>query len=347
MPLALAPPTLQIDFAARLMEARATQLAEALARTIADLDIGSVDQELRTLVDGQDLSALAGQGIRGEWVFATPTVLRANPFLLGYYRLLLGYSQKEFYSSGTGLLRFRRCETAGVLPRGADETVDELCLCLVRAATVFCRAVGYRQLTLPLLDSLTLLTLGPQLRGGANVRRGVDAIRQVMDVIEQIVRPHVVESTPTSFRVQNATKRLVDIQFSSDPDIVIMEQRKDGGSQLLVAIEVKGGTDFSNIHNRVGEAEKSHQKARKRGFTECWTVVNVDQIDLEIARRESPSSDQFFRLGELLTIGSSEHREFVTRLVHMISIPDPLEAPSISDKQSIGGSVGRSRRKRT
>ncbi|MDX1969465.1 MAG: XcyI family restriction endonuclease, partial [Planctomycetaceae bacterium] len=209
MPLALSPPTLQIDFAARLMEARATHLAEALAQTIADLDIGSVDQELRTLVERQDLAALAGQGIRGESVFATPTLLRANPFLLGYYRLLLGYSQKEFYSSSTGLLRFRRCETAGTLPRGTDESVDELCRCLVGAATFLCRGVGYRQLTLPLLDSLTLLTLGPQLRGGANVRRGVDAIRQVMEVIEQIVRPYVVKSSQSSFQLRNATDRLV------------------------------------------------------------------------------------------------------------------------------------------
>ena len=32
----------------------------------------------------------------------------------------------------------------------------------------------------------------------------------------------------------------------------------------LVAIEVKAGTDASNIHNRIGEAEKSHLKARAR-----------------------------------------------------------------------------------
>jgi hypothetical protein len=37
----------------------------------------------------------------------------------------------------------------------------------------------------------------------------------------------------------------------------------------LAAIEIKGGRDYSNIHNRIGEAEKSHQKAEKQGYVEC------------------------------------------------------------------------------
>lgn len=34
----------------------------------------------------------------------------------------------------------------------------------------------------------------------------------------------------------------------------------------IIAVEVKGGTDFSNIHNRIGEAEKSHQTPVLSGF---------------------------------------------------------------------------------
>ena len=57
--------------------------------------------------------------------------------------------------------------------------------------------------------------------------------------------------------------------------------------------EIKGGKDISNIHNRIGEAEKSHQKARKRGFVECWTMVGVGHTDMDLARKESPSTDRF------------------------------------------------------
>ena len=67
----------------------------------------------------------------------------------------------------------------------------------------------------------------------------------------------------------------------------------------VVAIEVKSGTDVSNIHNRIGEAEKSHQKARQRSFTECWTVVNVGRLDMAKARSESPSTDRFYSLAAL------------------------------------------------
>jgi hypothetical protein len=83
---------------------------------------------------------------------------------------------------------------------------------------------------------------------------------------------------------------------------IIREEMAPGKYRQLIAIEVKGGTDFSNIHNRIGEAEKSHQKARAEGYAECWTVVNVDRIDLDMARRESPSTHRFYRLSDLESV---------------------------------------------
>lgn len=47
----------------------------------------------------ENLSLLASKGLRGEIVFATPIILKSNPYLLGYYRLLLGYSQKYFVTT--------------------------------------------------------------------------------------------------------------------------------------------------------------------------------------------------------------------------------------------------------
>ncbi len=55
------------------------------------------------------------------------------------------------------------------------------------------------------------------------------------------------------------------IEFSSDPDVLITEKLQSGVRYIL-SIEVKGGTDASNIHNRLGEAEKSHLKAKKFGI---------------------------------------------------------------------------------
>ena len=134
-------------------------------------------------------------------------------------------------------------------------------------------------------DDLTLLTLGPQLRGGANVAIGAAAIVTVFGVIRAIVEPSIVAADQNKLELKNAAGRTVFIQFAPDPDIIIREPLPSGTFRHIIAIEVKGGKDFSNYHNRLGEAEKSHQKARHRGYTECWMVVNVDNIDLKLGKR--------------------------------------------------------------
>ncbi|HFK2659888.1 TPA: XcyI family restriction endonuclease, partial [Escherichia coli] len=89
----------------------------------------------------------------------------------------------------------------------------------------------------------------------------------------------------------------------------------------VVAIEVKSGTDVSNIHNRIGEAEKSHQKARARGYTECWTVINVSRLDMAKARSESPSTDRFYSLTELSLREGEQYEDFKMRVLSLTAIP--------------------------
>jgi hypothetical protein len=88
----------------------------------------------------------------------------------------------------------------------------------------------------------------------------------------------------------------------------------------IVAIEVKGGKDFSNIHNRVGEAEKSHQKAKQSGYVECWTVVNVDRIDIEMAKRESPSTNNFYKISQLISSNGNEYQDFKEHIISLTGI---------------------------
>lgn len=95
--------------------------------------------------------------------------------------------------------------------------------------------------------------------------------------------------------------------------------RSDTYSQKI-AIEVKGGKDFSNVHNRIGEAEKSHQKARGAGYVECWTVVNVDNIDIEMAKRESPSTNRFYKISDLIAGTGNDYIDFRDRVVSLTGI---------------------------
>lgn len=320
MMFAFPQPDQQIGFSRALAQARGLFLQEALGRTIAELDIALVDQELARLAPKKWLAALARHGLRGELMFAVPCLLRANPRLLAYYRLLLGYSQKEFFTKATGASAFKTLEADGRLPEKVNLELPSFCESLNQAAAALVLGIGLEGVSRSLLDDLTLLTFGPQLRGGANVRKGGDATQRVFAIIHAIVKRSVKASTATSIEVRNAARRTVLIEFAADPDIIIREQTAKGGHINKIAIEIKGGTDYSNIHNRLGEAEKSHQKARSDGFTQCWTVVNVAGLDNALARKESPSSDRFYNLADLENPDSDAYQDFREQLVSLTGI---------------------------
>jgi hypothetical protein len=313
-------PELQVNFAASLARIRQQYLQDALSETVRNLDITKIDQQLALHVPGASLAALAGHGLRGEMMFPVPIVLMANPRLLGYYRLLYGYSQKEFYTSATGISRFKSMEEKGVVTPTHVCDVPELCNALCRAGVILLAGIGQTKIGPGLLDDLTLLTLGPQLRGGANVKKGSAGIVTVFNVIHAIVEASVVKSEATRMEINNAAGRTVLIEFAADPDIIIREEMRPGTYRNIIAIEVKAGSDFSNIHNRVGEAEKSHQKARSAGYVECWTVVNVDKMDMAMAHQESPTTNRFYLISNLLAAAGADFQDFRDRVISLTGV---------------------------
>jgi hypothetical protein len=314
-------PELQIDFSFALAQIRTLYLQQALSETIEKMNISEIDREFATMVPAEHLAALARHGLRGELVFPVPCILQQNPRLLGYYRLLLGFSQKAFYSSSFGVSSFKGMEEQGKLSAKNRERLPELCQALITSAGKLIAGIGVERISRDLLDDLTLLTLGPQLRGGANVEIGTAGIVKVFEIIHDLVGNFTVTSNPSRIEIRNAAGRTVLIEFAPDPDIIIREEMAPNSYRNIIAIEVKGGTDFSNIHNRLGEAEKSHQKARQQGYVECWTVVNVDRIDVRIARQESPSTNRFYRLSDLKVGQGSEFEDFRNRIVSLTGIP--------------------------
>jgi len=313
-------PTLQINFAQSLAEIRGEYLQEALAATVQKIDIIALDQDLARFVPKKDLALLATYGLRAELMFPVPLLLQENPRLIGYYRLLYGYSQKEFYRTETGLSRFHAMEKKGTLSKVYEKDLAAFCTALIGAGSLLLAAIGSKGVTKALLDDLTLLTLGPQLRGGANVKKGATAIVKVFNAIHDIVKPAIKKASSNHIEIENAAGRCVLIEFASDPDIIIREEMSPNQFRELIAVEVKGGADFANIHNRIGEAEKSHQKAKARGYVECWTVVNVDRIDLDMAKRESPTTHRFYRLSDITNDEALENQDFRARIVSLTGI---------------------------
>jgi hypothetical protein len=316
----LPTPGLQVDFAMALTRVNDLYLQRALSKTVERANLSTLDNQLNAMVPANTLSALAGRGLRGELLFAVPYIFELNPKLLGYYRLLLGFSQKSFYTKENGLTSFKTMEEKGILLEKNKSSLNLLCKALIKCATELISGIGNDIINQSFLHDLTVLTLGAQLRGGANVRKGSAAIVKVFDTIKKIVKHSVVNEQEKLLLLTNAANRKVIIKFAPDPDIIIQEEMSENNYRNVIAIEIKGGKDFSNIHNRIGEAEKSHQKARKAGFVECWTVVNVDNINLEMAKAESPSTDRFYLMSKIKDTGSEEYADFYNRIIALTGI---------------------------
>lgn len=316
--LKIPEPDLQIGFCERLQEVRRLYLLEALLSTIADVEIAGVNSELEQLVPATALQRLAGWGLRGEVVFAVPVVLAANPRLLGYYRLLLGFSQKQFYGNRYEFAPFKSMETRGLTAAANAKRLPLLCTALSSSGVALVEGVPH--LSRELIHDLTLLTLGPQLRGGVLNTLGTVASRKVFDLLQSFLVDETVAEGERSLTVQNAAGRSVRIEFAADPDICIREELPSGRFRNLVAIEIKGGRDYSNVHNRIGEAEKSHQKARKDGYVECWTIVGVSDLSMDLARRESPTTDRFYHLDRIADAASAEAEDFRESLLSRLGI---------------------------
>jgi len=241
----------QIAFHQLLVAAWKTYLIDALHETLGHVDPAAVKLELTIHVPADVLMLLAATGMRDEHVFPVPSVLRHSPTLVGYYRLLLGASQKSFYSPATGLSRFRSMEVRGSLNAAQGAALPEFCTAMCQELAEMVRqivpTITYRD-----LSELPLLTLGAQLQGANNKIIGREATDGVFLTIAEIVQPYVEERTSTTLLVRNASGRAVHIVLASDPDISLIEE-SDGVRRNKVAIEIKGGTDKSNAFNRTGK----------------------------------------------------------------------------------------------
>ena len=88
-----------------------------------------------------------------------------------------------------------------------------------------------------------------------------------------------------------------------------------------IAVEVKGGTDMSNAHNRAGEAEKSHLKAKGRGYPEFWTIISKTGLNIEKLKRESQTTNHWFDVAEVLARKGKDWDNFRQRLAGVVGIP--------------------------
>lgn len=310
-------PALQIDFFLRLQELRNEILLEALLDTLKEADPKVLNEELAEQAPEEGLRVMKGFGLTAELAFATPHILRLKPQLIGYYRLLLGLSKKAFYHQGD-FGPFHTMEKYGSLSERQEASLSGLCQALNGAAGELITSVESK-LTQDNLRELTILTLGPQFRGAWLNRKGDKAVQEVFQAVLDAVEPANPKARDQLIRLVNAAGRRVVIHFAEDPDVQVYEELPRE-LRWIVSMEIKGGTDVSNLHNRLGEAEKSHAKSKRKGYTEFWTLIRFKGFDLKKAQVESPTTTHFFDIDKIVDPESEEGKMFRERLRAVVGI---------------------------
>ncbi len=312
-------PSRQVGFHQLLVGARKAYLVDALQEALKQVDPKVLRRQLSRYVPRDVQVVLASAGIRDEYAFPVPTLLEAQPTLVGYYRLLLGISQKMSYRTGTGMGAFKSMEMGGSLSPAQQAKLPAFCKAMSAGlAELVCQlspAVTRRD-----LNELPLLTLGSQFQGSSNVAIGKQATLETYLAITEIVDAFVEKHSAKQVKITNASGRTVVISLGADPDVRIQEEF-GGELRNKVAIEIKGGTDMSNVHNRAGEAEKSHQKAKAQGYRDFWTIILKKGVSAKKLKAESPTTTSWFDTAEVLGREGADWEEFRTRLAGEVGIP--------------------------
>ena len=308
----------QVRFYQLLVAARKLWFMDALSAALAQIDQEVVQKQIGEYVPADVRKILAAAGVRDEHVFPVPAVIELRPSLIGYYRLLLGAPQKSFYKGSTGMGRFKGMEELGTISR-QQPYLSAFCHAMAQPLAQLVRQVP--KITQRDLHELPLLTFGSQLQGSNNTQIGKAAMNEVFIAITELVEKHVVEKKEKRLLIKNASGRTVVITFSHDPDVCVQELMEDNRPNSKVAIEVKGGTDVSNAHNRAGEAEKSHQKAKRFGFPEFWTIISKQGVEVRKLQAESPTTNRWFDIAEVLARKGPDWEEFRRRIAGAVGIP--------------------------
>lgn len=314
------PPGKQVYVQAFLHRVRQTGLLDAVRAAIASIPASTVRSEITSHAPASGLQLTQAAGIRDEEIFATPTLLRMAPGVIAYYRLLLGISQKGFYTSTSKLNIFASMEDRQIVRRDADPLIEDFCTDMNAAMTVLLHSLP--QGTLPQdIKELPFLTLGAQADGSWRGQIGAKATSGVFSALKAVVQGqgNSYVETEISITVINSAGREVTLALAPDPDVVIREQ-VNGQDVYKTAIEIKGGSDYSNLHNRVGEAEKSHQKARAVGASDYWTIISLDKADMTRLKQESPTTRHWFDVNEVLAQKGASWQRLVTLTISAMGI---------------------------
>jgi len=150
------------------------------------------------------------------------------------------------------------------------------------------------------LSDLALLTLGPTLQGARNNVIGSRVAKDVFDAMRALVADWITFDSERLVRFTAPNGQAFVLIQGADPDVRLDATTANGDPVPVIAVEVKGGKDTRNIHNRAGEAEKSHIKARLAGYGHRWTIMFTRGLDPSRLLTETPSSTELFEASDVM-----------------------------------------------
>lgn len=308
----------QLEFHPLLVAARKAKLMAAVLNAAAACPQTTLRTEIARWGDPKVLTLAASAGVRDEHVVATPCILKQKPTVLGYYRLLVGISKKQFYGRTAGFGVLKAMEEGGAMTAKQEQALERVCRSLNRLIAELVVSLD-RDFSSEDIHDLPLLQLGAQFDGAHRVKIGEAAAEEIFALIGGLLRKHVTAASSHRVQLVDATGTTVLIKRASDPDVHIT--REDGSNRpRSIAIEIKGGRDLSNAHNRAGEAEKSHVKAKIKRVTDFWTIASLPKTRLEEFKSQSPTTDLWFDLSEVLGRKGPSWEEFCKQLSSAVGV---------------------------
>ncbi len=295
-------------------------LGSQLRDACANIDPLTLHREIVEFVPKSSMKTLQSLGIREETLFALPCVLKENPRLLGYYRLLLGISEKQFYTTSSGLSSYRTLEYDGKNKIISHEALSRLCRAINTASEIFLTNARKSRLAEDVRD-LPILTLGVYIDGVWRNVVGKAAAQNVFGAIREVVlqvSTQTFNESERSFDFEVAGNRF-NVSMGSDPDVSI--RKTQPFQEKKVCIEIKGGQDVANVHNRAGEAEKSHQKASAENWLQKWTVVyyaGLTEEQRKTLTTESPTTDCWFDVNEICARVGDSFENFRNKILELL-----------------------------
>ena len=311
-----------IDIYEALVAARRLQLQPALARAVGEVGVTIIDGELRELVPAEALNHVAGLGLRGERVFPIPSVLEHAPPLIGYYRMLLGISKKEFQQTnklGYGSVVGRRGARATMSPELVS-ALPRLCAAFIEPLV----KVVYAMNTFDNrdLNDLALLTLGPTLQGGRNNVIGsrtskavFEALRAGRGGLDRFRQRTACTVRGSQWAYLCIDRRGATLMFASTKPSRMAKKFPLSRSRSRVA---------KMPPTRITGRGKRRSLTSRRGFPVTitrWTIMVTRGLNQERLRQETPSSTELFDASEVMKRSGPGWKALRERFVETIDEP--------------------------